>query len=641
MNQTSTALYPQPTPGACSFPFAAIVGMDEAKRALMLLAVDESLKGILIATGSGAIAGPLVNSLRPVWPAHPPVVNVPVNVSEDRLLGGVDFERAVAGGRAVLSDGLLASADSGLLVIDSVNLLDAAIASFIAEALDAEVVRTEREGISATSPARFSMIGTYAAEEGEPVSLIRERVGMIVEYARRSSPPEIEEATHRALRFEEDPRAFIERYEPETAAICETIEAARLRLSSLNLTREELSILSGAALALGVEGNRADLFAMRAARASAALAGRDAVCDEDLVTAIRLVLLPRATRRPESRQSLNASDTAPPDRPDQSREEEMDSGGYQNSESRRFVDDLILQAMDSPAPEFRLDSQPGDGRRARTGRRARAKHAVRGRYWRSALRAGNSKKVAVDATLRAAAPLQHARQIGRGEAQTTGRRRMIIKPEDLRFKQHNRRSGILFIFAVDASGSMRVNRMAQAKGALTRLLEQAYLHRDKVALISFRRAGAEILLAPTRSIELAKRSVDCLPAGGATPLAAGLMKALELARSARLREAQQVVLLIFTDGRANVGLGNEPGASSSGGEINDELRRIGAALLRERIKSVVVDTRLKFASGGAGAALADLLGGSYVYLPRADASAVYSAVNSEAALLRQENYANR
>jgi magnesium chelatase subunit D len=218
---------------------------------------------------------------------------------------------------------------------------------------------------------------------------------------------------------------------------------------------------------------------------------------------------------------------------------------------------------------------------------------------------------------------------------------MIIKPEDLRFKQHNRRSGILFIFAVDASGSMRVNRMAQAKGALTRLLEQAYLHRDKVALISFRRAGAEILLAPTRSIELAKRSVDCLPAGGATPLAAGLMKALELARSARLREAQQVVLLIFTDGRANVGLGNEPGASSSGGEINDELRRIGAALLRERIKSVVVDTRLKFASGGAGAALADLLGGSYVYLPRADASAVYSAVNSEAALLRQENYANR
>jgi magnesium chelatase subunit D len=177
---------------------------------------------------------------------------------------------------------------------------------------------------------------------------------------------------------------------------------------------------------------------------------------------------------------------------------------------------------------------------------------------------------------------------------------------------------------------MAINRMAQAKGALTRLLQQSYLHRDKVAMISFRRSEAETILAPTRSVELAKRIIDALPTGGATPMAAALIEALSLARLARLRGISQTTLLLFTDGRANVGLHavGRNGPPHEGESISEELKRIGAILETEGIAPVVIDTRPKFVSTGEGRALAELIGGRYLYLPRADSTAIYNAVAS-------------
>ncbi|HVG21472.1 MAG TPA: VWA domain-containing protein, partial [Blastocatellia bacterium] len=183
-----------------------------------------------------------------------------------------------------------------------------------------------------------------------------------------------------------------------------------------------------------------------------------------------------------------------------------------------------------------------------------------------------------------------------------------------------------------------VNRMAQAKGALARLLQQAYLHRDKVALISFRHSTAETILAPTRSVELAKRIVDALPTGGATPVAAALVEALKLARLARSQGLSRAMLLLFTDGRANVGLhaevskGPAPGAES----ISEELKRIGRVLETESIEPVVIDTRPRFVSTGEGLSLAELIGGRYLYLPRADTTAIYNAVAGVAEEARRQ-----
>jgi magnesium chelatase subunit D len=207
--------------------------------------------------------------------------------------------------------------------------------------------------------------------------------------------------------------------------------------------------------------------------------------------------------------------------------------------------------------------------------------------------------------------------------------RVKIMPDDLRFKRFKQRSGALFIFAVDASGSMAVNRMAQAKGAITRLLGEAYLHRDKVALISFRGAQADVLLAPTRSVELARRLVDAMPTGGATPIAAGLIKALELARLARLQGMRRAVVLLMTDGRANVALRASELNRRHTSDTN-ELKEIGAVLKIEGVETVVIDTRSSFVSSGEAGRLAENIGARYLYLPRSDVGAVSNAVSEVA-----------
>jgi magnesium chelatase subunit D len=265
-------------------------------------------------------------------------------------------------------------------------------------------------------------------------------------------------------------------------------------------------------------------------------------------------------------------------------------------------------------------------------------HVARGRHLRSTAKREKGANVAIGATLRAAAPFQLARKSECKSQRFQSSSRVKIKPDDLRFKRLKRRAGILFIFAVDASGSMALNRMAQAKGALTRLLRQAYRGRDKVAMISFRRRESELLLPATRSVELAKRLVDAMPAGGATPLAAGLVQSLSLARMSRLRGTPQTMLILFTDGRANVTLNQVDSSTSISSEdtVREELRRIGAALRKEAVATLVVDTKSRFVSDGEGSRLAELIGGQYVYLNRADAESVYDAISNVAEAVRDK-----
>lgn len=208
---------------------------------------------------------------------------------------------------------------------------------------------------------------------------------------------------------------------------------------------------------------------------------------------------------------------------------------------------------------------------------------------------------------------------------------MVIRASDLRFRRFRGKAGILFIFVVDASGSMAVNRMAQAKGAMARLLQQAYVFRDQVALVRFGGEGAETLLPPTRSLQRAKRLVEALPAGGATPLAAGLEQALGVARAARLRGCAHPVLLILTDGRANRPARQAPaGSGSKAAVLQRELRVLGAEMRQESLTAVVVDTRPAFMAGGEGRTLADWIGARYLRLPRTDQGALFHAVKSVA-----------
>jgi magnesium chelatase subunit D len=608
-------------------PMAAISGCEDAKLALMILAVEPRLKGAIIASGPGTSKSLLARSFETILPrgsgpAERALITVPLNVTEDRLLGGLDIEQTLAAGRRESTAGLLAQADGRALYVDEINLLDTGLINHLAAALDSGVVRLEREGLSASSSARFILLGAYDPDEGELSPIIQDRVGLIVNQPRVIEPEIRAEILRRAIKLDHSDFELYEEFECETAGIRMTIEEARDRLAEVRITHNAIKSLSASALGLGVRGNRIDIFAARAARAAAALAGRASVEEEDLLLAINLVLLPRATTLPAD-DNVERGEARPDSENGQGEESRDRSGGSSMPEAG--FSDLIMKAIDSPLPLDLPNISQRRSSRSRAGKRVQSKSCTGGRYVSSTFRKTPGARVAIDATLRAAASNMRA----------SSRNRAGIKADDLRFKVLKRRAGALFIFAVDASGSMAVNRVAQAKGAMTRLLEKAYLHRDKVAFISFRGEEAKVLLQPTRSVSLAKRLIDALPTGGATPLARGLLCALEVAKQARLQEKSESILLIFTDGRANAGLrtGHIADRVQREAAIDEELGRIGSVMRLENIRAVVVDTRSRFVSGGEGHALAEKLGARYLYLPRADATEITSEVAKLAAEL--------
>jgi magnesium chelatase subunit D len=377
------------------------------------------------------------------------------------------------------------------------------------------------------------------------------------------------------------------------------------------MTTEAYARLSLTALELGIEGHRADIFAVRAARAHAALAGHSSVEEDDLNATERLVLLPRAAVLPQGRSEMEAEHSTPQIEADESEDRIIPP-----------IDDegVPEEALDPPYRNVREKAIRRSGGRAR--RSAGVINLNRGRYVRAVAARPEARKVAIGATLLAAAPFQVSRK-GAG----VQRKAIQIEAGDLRFKQFRQPSGVLIIFAVDASGSMAVNRIGQAKGALLLLLEKAYVHRDRIALISFRGRGAEVVLPPGRSVELAKRATNAMTVGGRTPLAAGLDCALMLARRAKDSDGQRKMLVLLTDGRANV-------ACRGDKSIWEELRAAGAALQSEGVASVVIDTRNSRTPGGEAERLALLLGGRHVHLPRANADTVSSTVAAMADLMR-------
>jgi magnesium chelatase subunit D len=346
-----------------------------------------------------------------------------------------------------------------------------------------------------------------------------------------------------------------------------------------------------------------------AARASAALALRDEVEREDFELAVRLVLLPRATQRPEPAPAEPAepADSAPVPQDGQSEQEaELASADGELAEE-------VLEAIDVDLAGV-LDSLPfASQRRAATGSRG-STEGRRGRHVASVPGDPRRRRIDVVATLRAAARWQRLRP--------RGARRIAIRADDVRVKRFRSKAGALFLFAVDASGSMALNRMRQAKGAVHALLEQAYVNRDRVALLSFRGDAPQLLLPPTGSVELVRRAVDQLPTGGGTPLAAALVSCLDLATQAMRRGFGSVVLVLLTDGRANVGL-RAPRAG-----VDEELRQLAAGVARSAIRSLVIDTQRGYLSQGSAARLASWLGGRYLYLPGASGQAIAAAARS-------------
>ncbi len=614
--------------------FTDIVGMDLAKQALMLLAVDPSLGGVVIPSAVGSGKSTLARAFADILPEGTPFVELPLNVTEDRLIGGVDLEATLAAGHRVVQHGVLSKAHKGVLYVDSLSLLDSSAVSHIMDAMSRGAVIVEREGLSEVHPADFMLVGTYDPSDGEVRMGLLDRIGIIVPFTAQNDYRARKKIVSTVLgtRDREDT-------EDELRMLRGLIEAARKQLAHVAMTNEQIKGLIQTAMSLGVEGNRVDIFSIRCALASAALAQRTEVDDEDLKLAMKLVLVPRATRMPEreaEQEEQQAPDEPPPQEENEAEDEEAPAdtpdsdADEEQEETPDMIEELMMDAMETELPDNILNISLASKKKAKSGSRGEALNSRRGRFVRAQEGEMKSGKVALIPTLISAAPWQTTRKAEKAKKGIkTGA--LVINKEDVKIKRFRDKSGTLFVFMVDASGSMALNRMRQAKGAVASLLQNAYVHRDQVALISFRGKQAQLLLPPSQSVDRAKRELDVLPTGGGTPLASALMTGWDTAKQARTKGVSQIMFVMITDGRGNIPLraAYEPNAEKAPKEeLEKEIEALALSIQADGVASIVIDTQMNYLSRGEAPKLASKLGGRYFYLPNAKAEQIVEAALS-------------
>ncbi len=633
-----------------TYPLAAVVGQETFKQGLLLAAVNPAIGGILIRGEKGTAKSTTVRALAVLLPEIEVVsgcpfscspepgedlcpdcsarfpelakatrrarlVNLPLNATEDRVAGGIDFPRSLKKGRVVLSPGLLASAHRGLLYIDEVNLLDDHIVDLILDAAASGENHIEREGISFHHPARFILVGTMNPEEGELRPQLLDRFGLCLEVVGAKDPPERVHLMARRENYDMDRAEFCKQYQAASEEWSLRIACARILLPKVRIGANLRGFIGELCRENNVAGHRADLVMEQAARASAALLGQTEVSVDHIRAVAPLVLI----HRRRAAQPPPPSPQPPEESNEKEQQQEQDQEDNRQSEEKEQQDHTPKeqtpgenqeQAENQEQPEEQETNEKQHDQeqqqrpknrdeqlfdigmtfkvkplaavkdriiRRGSGRRSRSRISEKkGRYVKSTLRVDSD--IALDATLRAAAPFQKQRQSDDGLA-------IHLTQQDLRGKVREKRIGNFLLFVVDASGSMGARgRMAASKGAIMSLLLDAYQKRDRVGMITFRRDQAQVNLPPTTSVDMAGRLLAEMPVGGRTPLSAGLTKSHEQVRNYLLKNpTAQPIVIFITDGKSNVALGNRQ-------PVEESLHLAYALSQDKRSRYIVVDT---------------------------------------------------
>lgn len=573
--------------------------------ALRLFAIDPAgLGGLLLRGRAGPARDALVASMREMMPGAP-VRRLPVSISDDRLLGGLDLAATLALGKPVALRGVLADCDGGLLIAPMAERISAGLASKLAAVMDTGEVAAERDGMSLNAPASFGLIALDEGVDDERVSVaLSERLAFHLDCDKPSE-------------------------DAGEIASADEIANARALLRDVQIPDSILIDLVEAADAFGIDSLRAVQHAARAAKIAAALAGRVLVNAEDARLAAQLVLGPRARRLPPQQQEEPEPQQERQDEPPQddqaSDENSACDSPQENREEQTSAEpgaDTMSEAVRAALPANLLAQLLGGetlNKRSGAGGKSGAARQSKNRGRPIGSRPGDPRsgaRLALLDTLRAAAPLQRLR---RASLRASSAAKILVRREDFRVTRFAERRRTTTIFVVDASGSSALHRLGEAKGAVQHLLSECYVRRDEASLIAFRGKGAEILLPPTRSLTRVRRSLRRLPGGGGTPLAAGLAMAADLARQVA-HKGDVPVLVFLTDGQANVALdgkGDRTRADSDASNAAKSLRASGFACL-------VIDTSPR--PQKRAQSLAQDLGARYLPLPTANPALMSRAV---------------
>lgn len=618
-------------------PFTAIIGQDEMKLALLLNAINPAIGGVLIRGEKGTAKSTAVRALAALLPEilvvegcpfscdpaeekglcdhchehqeaggelftvkrQVRVVDLPLGVTEDRVVGTIDMEAAIKKGIKRIEPGILADANRGILYIDEVNLLDDHVADVLLDAAALGVNVVEREGISFAHPSRFILIGTMNPEEGEIRPQLLDRFGLQVTVEGLEDVGQRMEIVRAAERFRQDPDGLVASCEPLQTALREQIAAAQACLRDVTIDERLLRLVVEACIGMGIRTHRAEITVVRTARTIAAFEGRTEVTEDDVREAMTLALPHRMRRKPFEEPRIDrdelervlqeAADRTPPEESSEKEPEEIpqlprdspspppDHSGERGGEEESPRQEQVFgigDAIDVKRLEF-FRHRDRTRRRRLSGRRVETLSAGNSGRHISSRNPTGTHDYALDATIRAAAPYQGSRD-REGLA-------VAIRDEDLRERVRAGKVSTACVFVVDASGSMgAMKRMSAAKGAVLSMLTDSYQHRDRVGLVAFRGDRADLLLPLCASVDLAQQRLSELPTGGKTPLSSGLMKGMEVLLAERRKNEEVIPLLVLiSDGRANVGVS---------GNIRDEVFGISEEIRCRGIHAVVIDT---------------------------------------------------
>jgi magnesium chelatase subunit D len=547
------------------YPFAAIVGQEQMKMALLLAAVDWRL-GVLLRGDKGAGKTTTARALAEILPKPARFVNLPIGITEDRLLGGMDLGSTLKG-KPSLRPGLLAEANGGVLYVDEVNLLPDHLGDALLDAAATGFHTVEREGFSATQEAQFVLMGSMNPEEGTLRPQLLDRFALVVDIYVTGDVTERRAVVERRMNYDTDPERFVDLWTVEQSHLQQQVAAARLRLPSVRCSGEMLDRISAIVCDRGVMSLRADLAIARASCAQAALLDSDAVTEEHIDAVLPLALAHRAGRTPQPPRPPQSSPSAPPPQPES-------STGTRDEKHTGEKEEQLFSAQTMNAPELRWTVDGG---------RSGATEGRKGQSPGPVVRSRRSERPG-ELDIRSSV-LESVAQTG----QATPRL------QDLYEKVRTPLVGSRFLFVVDSSGSHAAReRMRAVKGAIVGLLERSLRRHDEVAIVVFRGEGAEILVEPTGDVAAVLAALEYLPTGGRTPLA----HALELAQQLVTPET---LLLLLTDGRANIPFRTED-------PWMDALQAASGL----RCTALVVDTESGANALGKAADIAAAMGAEYI-----------------------------